>query len=192
MISTFSSAGPTYDGRIKPDNVTMGVNVPLQMAPSLVTQASGTSFSCPVLSGMTACLLQAVPEAKASDVIIALRSTADRSADPDSLYGFGIPDMIKALSYLQAKYATEPDEGIIIAPNPTQGEIRIIFDKSPSSFKVEIISMTGKIIFRKDFSDYAGRIFHLDELKNSEQGIYFIRVTTSGRVFTNKIIKIRN
>ena len=192
IISAFSSAGPTSDGRIKPDNVALGVSVQLQMSPSTVTQSSGTSFSCPVLSGMSACLMQAAPEAKAADIIKALRITADRSENPDSLYGFGIPDMLRALSFLQDKYAIVPDESIIIAPNPTPGVIRIIFPYTPYSFKIEIISMSGKIIFRKDFSDYAGRVFHLDALQNKEQGMYLVRVTTSTGVYINKVIKIRN
>ncbi|NLN29878.1 MAG: S8 family serine peptidase, partial [Bacteroidales bacterium] len=68
IISAFSSAGPSADGRIKPDLSAMGVNVPVQVSPGSVSGASGTSFSCPVLSGISACLLQAVPEAVASEI----------------------------------------------------------------------------------------------------------------------------
>ncbi len=192
IISRFSSAGPAADGRIKPDNVTLGVNVPLQMSATSVTHASGTSFSCPILSGMAACLMQAVPEANANDIIQSLRLTADRSQYPDSLYGFGIPDFITALSYLQDKYARNPDEGVIVAPNPTFGDIRIIFSTAPSLFYVEIISMSGKIIFRKNFSDYAGRILHLNVLQNHAPGVYIVRVTTTREVFVKKVIKLRN
>ena len=74
FISDFSSAGPSSDGRIKPDNVTMGVSVPVQTSETLIGRSSGTSFSCPVLSGMAACLLQAVPNAHKSDIIEALHS----------------------------------------------------------------------------------------------------------------------
>ena len=63
FISAFSSAGPSADGRIKPDNVAMGVSVPVQISESSVGRSNGTSFSCPVLSGMAACLMQAVPKA---------------------------------------------------------------------------------------------------------------------------------
>jgi serine protease AprX len=192
IISAFSSAGPTTDKRIKPDIVALGVNVPLQMSATSVTQASGTSFSCPILSGMAACLMQAVPEANANDIIQSLRITADRSEYPDSLYGFGIPDFLQALSFLQDKYARDPDEGFIVAPNPTHGDIRIIFSGAPSLFNIEIISMTGKIIFRKNFSDYAGRIFHLNALQNNAPGVYIVRVTTTSEVFVKKVIKLRN
>ncbi len=72
-ISTFSSAGPSSDGRVKPDLATMGVSVPVQTDPFSVERSSGTSFSCPVLSGMAACLMQAVPAAVNTDIISALQ-----------------------------------------------------------------------------------------------------------------------
>ncbi len=191
IIAAFSSAGPTSDRRIKPDNVAMGVNVPLQLSPATVSYASGTSFSCPVLSGMSACLLQAVPGAKATDIMEAIRLSANRYLTPDSLYGFGIPDMLKALSLLQDKYVNVPDDGIIVAPNPTTGNLRIIFKDTPAEFKVEIISLSGKVVFNREFAQFAGRVFHLDALQKKEQGLYLIRVTTHTGVFTRKIIKLR-
>ncbi len=84
-ISVFSSAGPSYDRRIKPDVVAQGVSVPVQVNTSVVERAGGTSFSCPVISGMCACIMQAVPEASDSDIIAALHSSSDRFLTPDSL-----------------------------------------------------------------------------------------------------------
>ncbi len=191
-ISSFSSAGPTADGRIKPDNVAMGVSVPIQISGTSVTRSNGTSFSCPVLSGMSACLMQAVPAASNNDIKMAFRACADRYYSPDSLYGYGIPDMILALSKLQDKYAKPLDDGIIIAPNPTTGNIELIFRQSPESFTVEIITLAGKLIFRKNFSEYAGRVIRITDLRDREQGIYFIRIITSNGVIVRKIIKLRN
>jgi serine protease AprX len=191
-ISSFSSAGPTADGRIKPDNVAMGVSVAIQISGTSVTRSNGTSFSCPVLSGMSACLMQAVPVASGNDIKMALRACADRYNSPDSLYGYGIPDMILALSKLQDKYAKPRDDGIIIAPNPTTGNIELIFRQPPESFSVEIITMAGKLIFRKDFSEYAGRVIRIAYLRDHEQGIYFIKIITSNGVIVRKIIKLRN
>ena len=85
LIAGFSSAGPSADGRIKPDNVTMGVSVPVQVVENSTSRANGTSFSCPVLSGMAACLMQAVPAAVNNDIIRVLHSSADRYNSPDSL-----------------------------------------------------------------------------------------------------------
>ena len=35
IIADFSSAGPSADGRIKPDNATMGVSVPVQISENI-------------------------------------------------------------------------------------------------------------------------------------------------------------
>jgi hypothetical protein len=192
IISSFSSAGPSSDGRIKPDNVAMGVSIPVQASDNSVGRSNGTSFSCPVLSGMSACLLQAVPRALNNDIIQVLHSSADRYNYPDSLYGYGIPDIVLALTELQNLYIKIPDKGIIASPNPTTGTFEIIFLSLPETFTIEIISMTGKLIFRKDFADYAGRTIIIRELQHREQGLYLLRVKYGSEINVLKIIKLNN
>lgn len=189
-ISVFSSAGPSADRRVKPDNVTMGVSVPVQISESSVSRSNGTSFSCPVLSGMAACLLQAVPQALNNDIIEVLHSSADRSATPDSLYGYGLPDFAVALTQLQDKYIKVPDDVTIAYPNPTKGDFEIIFRTPPEQITVEIISLTGMLIFRKEFPEYPGRVIKITALQNREQGIYFIRLITATGTSVQKIIKL--
>jgi len=192
LISLFSSAGPSADGRIKPDNSAMGVSVPVQTTTTSIVRSNGTSFSCPVLSGMAACLIQAVPLAKNTDIINAFHSCADRYNSPDSLYGYGIPDMVIALKILQDSFVRIPDKESIAGPNPTTGSLEIIFREPPESLLIEIVSMSGKTVFRKDFPSYAGRTLRITELQNMEQGIYFIRIIKASGVDVHKIIKLRN
>jgi hypothetical protein len=192
LISTFSSAGPASDGRIKPDICTMGVNVTVQVATSTTARSNGTSFSCPVLSGMAACLMQAVPSALNTDIITALHASADRFNSPDSLYGYGIPDMTIALTKLQDALVKVPEEESIAGPNPTSGDFEITFQEPPGSLSIEIVTMAGKVILRKDINDYAGRTLRITELNNREQGIYFIRLIKPSGINVHKIIKLRN
>ena len=192
IISSFSSSGPSADGRIKPDNVTLGVSVPAQISTTSVERVNGTSFSCPLLSGMAACLMQAVPGAKNTDIIEALHMSADRYNSPDSLYGYGIPDMGSALIYLQDIYITRPEQESVAGPNPTSGNIEIMFRQPPGPIVVEIISMSGEIVFRKEYPDFAGRTLLINELQNKRQGIYFIRLTSNNSATVHKIIKLTN
>jgi hypothetical protein len=191
-ISDFSSSGPTFDGRIKPDNVTMGVNVPIQISGNSVVRSSGTSFSCPVLSGMAACLMQAVPGAFNADIIKVLHSTSDRSSFPDSLYGYGIPDIVLALNELQNQYVKNPENGVLVYPNPTRGDFEIVLSDPPENFTIEIVSIAGKVIYRKDYTGYAGRTIIITDFQHREQGIYFLKVTDASRVRVRKIIKLKN
>ena len=170
----------------------MGVSVPVQTSENIVYRSNGTSFSCPVLSGMAACLLQAVPLALNTDIIEVLHKHADRYTTPDSLYGYGIPDLAAALVSLQDKYIIIPDDEIIAYPNPTTGDFNIIFREQPVQITIEIISLTGRLLFRQVYPEYTGRTIKITELQNREQGLYFIRFITPAGTMVQKIIKLRD
>lgn len=96
IIASFSSPGPTADGRIKPEVCALGVNdwMAASGADSLDTyrRASGTSFSTPLVAGVCALLLEIHRDWTPADVRRALLSTASRSQNPDNDYGWGIVD----------------------------------------------------------------------------------------------------
>lgn len=99
--SSFSSMGPTADGRIKPDVMAMGSGVVVaQTSGNAYTTASGTSFSCPLTAGAAALLWEMVPQASNMDIYEALKMTADNAATPDNAYGWGIIDLYAAYEYL--------------------------------------------------------------------------------------------
>jgi serine protease AprX len=192
VISSFSSEGPSADGRVKPDNVTQGVSVPVQTSESEVVRANGTSFSCPVLSGMSACVMQAVPEANNKDIIDALHICADRYNSPDFLYGFGIPDIVEVVSKLQDILVTKPENETIIGPNPFSGELEIIFKKIPKTIILEIFTGSGNVVVKRNYKEYVGRILKISDLQNMGQGLYVIRLITANGTFTHKVIKFKN
>ena len=98
----FSSFGPTADGRVKPDVSGPGVMVPAVAANGQgLTGANGTSLSAPLISGLTACLLQAVPEATNMEILDAIRATASRADTPNEEIGYGLPDFTAAYHYLR-------------------------------------------------------------------------------------------
>ncbi|MBN1107708.1 MAG: S8 family serine peptidase [Bacteroidales bacterium] len=191
VISSFSSAGPSADGQVKPDISAMGVNLLVQSSEMSLSRSSGTSFSCPVISGMAACLMEAIPEADNMDIIRAIRSSSDRFSLPDSLYGFGIPDMTKALITLESTHLDIPAGGVSFGPNPTAGDIEFTFSDPPGHIIAEIVSASGIKIYRKDYGDFAGRQLSLTALRNMEQGLYFVRFITSEGSFVFKIVKLR-
>ncbi|MFH1865073.1 MAG: S8 family serine peptidase [Candidatus Eisenbacteria bacterium] len=88
----FSSVGPTYDGRIKPDVMALGASAYVATTSDTASYgyASGTSFSCPLTAGAVGLLVQARPEWSPMEIIEALRSTATQSSSPDTLMGWGI------------------------------------------------------------------------------------------------------
>jgi serine protease AprX len=111
--SFFSSSGPTIDGRIKPDIVTPGEGVwNANYLPKLKPEFSwnhGTSLSAPIAAGIAALVLSAHPELSADQVIEAIKNTSSKSDNPDNLYGWGIPDAEKAVSYFGPAFSNTPE-----------------------------------------------------------------------------------
>jgi len=98
--SSFSSVGPTVDGRTKPDLMAMGSNV--YHAGSFGTNTywggDGTSFSCPLAAGVCALILQKNPLLTPMQVREVLRTTASLSNNPDNQYGWGIINALNAIN----------------------------------------------------------------------------------------------
>jgi serine protease AprX len=114
--SSFSSVGPTVDGRIKPDLMAMGsgVYVARSSSPTSYGTSSGTSFSCPLLAGAAALLLSVDPELTPMEVLDLLRQTASRSGNPDNLMGWGIINSIDAVKLILTSVEITQFTGIYI------------------------------------------------------------------------------
>ena len=101
--ATFSSLGPTQDGRVKPDIMSLGSPASVITGRGTVSSDMGTSFAAPIISGMVACLWQSAPGKTALQVIDAIRRSADNYDTPNNVFGYGIPDFNKAYSILKEK-----------------------------------------------------------------------------------------
>ncbi len=103
VVTSFSSVGPTSDGRTKPDVCARGLNdvvaTPVTNGASTYVSVNGTSVSTPLVAGAAALLLSARPELTPMQVRDALRNTASNTALPDNSIGWGIIDAYKALLY---------------------------------------------------------------------------------------------
>ncbi len=109
-ISSFSSPGPSYDGRIKPDVSALGVSntVANPDDDTAYTTASGTSFSCPLTSGVAALVLSRAPGLTPMQVREALRETASMAGSPNNDFGWGIIDALAAVNYFGSTLVHEP------------------------------------------------------------------------------------
>ena len=107
-IASFSSDGPSADGRVKPEILALGVTTATVNSTNTtgLTGVSGTSLSTPLLAGAVACLLQARPDFTVDSLRTALFATASRSdasgTHPDPLFvtGYGIMKAFPASQFL--------------------------------------------------------------------------------------------
>ncbi len=103
-ITDFSSAGPTADGRLKPEVLARGQDAASVSAGSddqYVTSLDGTSLSTPLVACAVACVLQAHPAWTVAQVRANLFETASDFVangvpDPDFIRGYGIIDAYAA------------------------------------------------------------------------------------------------
>ncbi|OGC93715.1 MAG: hypothetical protein A2W25_06360 [candidate division Zixibacteria bacterium RBG_16_53_22] len=99
ILAGFSSWGPTYDGRIKPEVCARGVGTTCVSPYDIhgYYTASGTSLSTPLVGGACGVLFSAHPNWTPMMVREALMATADRFDAPDNAYGSGILDVGRAI-----------------------------------------------------------------------------------------------
>lgn len=95
-LASFSSIGPSQDGRIKPDVMAQGAPAALISGRGTLVHDMGTSFSTPIVSGLVACLWQALPNKNAREIIQLVRESASQYNEPTNIFGYGIPNFWKA------------------------------------------------------------------------------------------------
>lgn len=96
-LASFSSRGPSYDGRIKPEVCAVGWGSCLiHPVTNRLHQGNGTSFACPLTAGLAASLWSALPDENAMQIRERIIQSADRYYQPDDGYGYGIPNAMKA------------------------------------------------------------------------------------------------
>lgn len=99
-VTQFSSRGPTYDGRIKPDASAMGQDVSLAFAgTSVYSRGNGSSFAAPLVSSAAGALNGAHPEWSMIEIMEILRLTSSQKEIPDNSKGYGIVNAYAALKY---------------------------------------------------------------------------------------------
>ena len=116
--ASFSSFGPTADGRIKPDLCAMGQDAAYIHPDGSIRTGNGTSFSSPILCGAATSLWSAHPNQPAWAIRNALIESASQSTAPDTTRGYGIPDLWAAHLALGGTAPAEDEANVVVFPNP--------------------------------------------------------------------------
>ena len=100
-VDTYSSRGPSFDGRIKPEVVAMGTSVWGVIASQFSGYQfnSGTSAAAPIVAGVAGLLLSTYQHLTNYQVRSILMETSDNAESPDNERGYGLVSAINAISY---------------------------------------------------------------------------------------------
>lgn len=177
--SGFSSIGPSYDGRIKPDVMAQGTAAVISDTAGNIGTINGTSFSCPIMAGMIACLWQAFPSKTNKQIRDMVLRSSDRYTAPDNNYGYGIPNFGSALGVEDFQISSY----FSVFPNPAQTTVSFLFENSTAS--ISIYSVLGQKMIEKQITNQ-NPILSVEALKS---GLYFYTFDADGVHKTGKIIK---
>ncbi|MBN2103018.1 S8 family serine peptidase [bacterium] len=175
-LAAFSSRGPTADGRIKPDLIAPGDGVISALSAQAknggdinttdIVQggkhviSSGTSMSCPAVTGCIALYLQRYPNATHQQIYNALTGSARQDDDtgidlPNNEWGYG-----KADAFVMLTHGTDIQQKEHIPltyslsqnyPNPFNHTTQFLYSiLKASRIRLMVQNCKGQCVFKKD------------------------------------------
>ncbi|MEM1321744.1 MAG: S8 family serine peptidase [Bacteroidota bacterium] len=135
--ASFSSFGPSADGRIKPTVAAVGQQVMVASTYSYqIDISNGTSFASPTMAGAISALWSAFPDRSNQEIVAAVEQSASQYTAPNDSLGYGIPDFVKAYGLLKgeradsrALRATLVDDQVLLASDTLNREVELkIYD----------------------------------------------------------------
>jgi len=197
-IAVFSSRGPSYDQRVKPDICAQGVGTLCQSASGNISYCGGTSCSAPVISGMAACLWQANPDASYIQILESVKKSASQFNNPDSLCGYGIPDFFFADRYLKDIKAPPANNMVNynLFPNPVGEylylEILRPLDASDETALISYYNLLGTVVKEEEVEIIGAHcVLNFEDLGKLMTGMYYIKIEFPGGVHTLPFMKIK-
>jgi serine protease AprX len=193
--ASFSSFGPSVDGRIKPDVCAMGQATKLVAVTGDVISANGTSFSSPIMCGAIACFWQKHPSMNNMQIIQAVKESANFYQLPNDEMGYGIPnfgvaDMLIKQTNFDQYYE---DQKITVYPNPVTDNIFYVdfYSNATENVIIEVMSVKGKKVYVKEQQVYQKSMntFVLSIDQKLASGSYILSIQTKSKRFTSKFIK---
>ena len=182
-IASFSSYGPTADGRVKPDVLGQGQNVYIvNYISGNNALSNGTSFSSPVMTGVIACFWQAFPNKTNMEIMDIVRKSADRYSNPTDHYGYGVPDFEAAFNVTLSNNEFELD-GFSIFPNPVENNLTIdIANSNIKDYSISIYNILGKEVLT--FDNTQTNVINVSSLNG---GVYLLSLSNGN---SKKVIKL--
>jgi subtilisin family serine protease len=199
IVANFSSRGPTFDGRIKPNVCAQGVQTVLAETNNTVRVGNGTSFSSPVLAGLAACLWQTNPMATNMQVYSAIEQSSHLYNNPDDSLGYGLPDFLLAKTILNdlVMNTSQPEfvnDVISVYPNPFSMDVNLAFSiDHTEQVDCLIYDLSGRLVYAQNHQVMKGetRLSLGSAFAGMPSGQYVIHLNFNGKTNWVKVQKIK-
>ena len=198
IVSSFSSYGPSSDGRVKPTVASVGEGTALAGSNNLPIFGSGTSFATPNLAGLITCLWQAFPEFNNMQIIEAIKKSSSIYATPNDRIGYGIPnfhkaynDLLQQRAILQVNTILGNNNWIKVYPNPFKRKFSVLIKpKYSGTANFKLLGADGKLFATLIVNTVQDQVqlVSFDNLQPLVKGIYILRYTNVSAKGTIRIL----
>ena len=198
VVASFSSRGPSIDGRVKPDVSAVGWGtIGLGFDGTDIARINGTSFSGPLVAGGVACLWQLHQGRTAQEVMDAVRRSASHFDQPNDAIGYGIPDLWRAHLLLGGEDLTSlsTPQILSIQPVPFTDAFEISLYSGPSQRLVlDLWDAAGRQVWSAersiDSEAYVRFLVTDGALLSLRSGFYVLRASLGQAELTQPVLKV--
>lgn len=187
--ASFSSQGPTADGRIKPDVSTFGEQVWLLRSNGTMGRSNGTSFSAPQIAALAAGLWEANPKWTKDELIEKILLSSTQAEDPDNLIGYGIPNFSGAHLGQILHVVQKEEENWKIYPNPLEGNSLFVQLGSKIDGEFMLMDSQGRTIQKSAMLRNNEREPFLVSLPDMPSGVYVVEIQSGNAIKRTKLMK---
>jgi hypothetical protein len=192
--ASFSSWGPTADGRVKPDVAAQGrYTVVASMNKYDIVRTNGTSFSSPVLAGMVASLRGAFPDLPSETIKNAIKFSGSMALKPDSSLGYGIPNFLFAyISLLESSIVIDYQDKLFYAPTIVKKNLHLFVEQQKNA-RIDI-KVYNTLMQQQYSSTNYTEGSEIKEIKLAivpklKPGIYIVHIQVNKKHFWLEVIK---
>lgn len=183
--ASFSSIGPSSDGRVKPDVMAKGEAAAVIRADGSITTSNGTSFSSPIMAGAVASIWQSFPQKTNAEMMQLIREASSMFDNPTAEFGYGIPDFGMLLQDLLSVEESAFAKSYTLYPIPTSNRFQVGLPQGTVNAELSLYNMLGKEVLQQSISRDQDWV----EISHLPNGIYLANLKSKEQISTLKIIK---
>lgn len=217
-IATFSSKGPTSDGRMKPEITAPGACIASAVPnTSAITSSgdfdeaksatvngttyywgymSGTSMATPFVTGVVATWLQANPNLTPEQIKEIMAQTAQTDSYtgtcPNNTWGYGKIDayagLLKVLETTDIKHLETLPDAIMLYPNPSDGAFKLFFKQNDNNVNIRIYAANGQQVYAQRIGAVDGQQTLDIDAIGIASGAYIVKIAGDNTNTTCRLI----
>ena len=187
--ASFSSIGPSADGRIKPEVSALGVGTAVINSGGNLVFNNGTSFSAPQVASLVAGIWQNNANLDYLQVIELVKNSGNQALNPDEQLGYGIPNFTRAGQLILSTDDDDLQRKVSLFPNPVGDQLYLQSTQPLPQATLVMHTTTGQTVLENQLQGIPAQQQITIDLPALNPGIYLVVFQTPSFHQTFKLIK---